>query len=289
MRVFFTSSRLVAALTFALVATGPAQAANVIPKGNAGSIALGSHWGGYESYGGASFRWVDNNAQIILQGPPAIVHVSIECQGGPSLGNLEAVVRVLDARGQQVDHVVCAGPDHPVTMLLPRGSGRTTYALHVDGGGRPIHGDPRILNFQVFALDDGPSANASSEVADVDSGLRLGDGWYPVEHYRGQTFRWMNRDGRITVTAPRAGQKTVRLDLAVGPSVGSGRTTLVVRDSGGHEIAHTAIAGRQTVDIHVPMQSGANAITLHVASAEHPVPHDQRHLDLQLFSAKVSS
>ena len=277
-----------AALALASLATGPAQAANVIPKGNAGSVALGSHWGAYESYGGASFRWVDNDAQIILQGPPGIVHVAIECQGGPSLGDPAAALRVLDARGQQVDHVVCAGPDHPVTMLLPRGIGQTRYSLHVDGGGRPVKGDPRILNFQVFALDDRPGADGGSEVVDADRGLHLGEGWYPVEHYRGQTFRWMNHDGRITVSAPRAGRRTLQLDLAVGPSVGSGRTTLVVRDAGGHEVAHATIAGRQTVDVHVPMRFGTNAFTLHVASAEHPVPHDSRHLNLQLFAAKVS-
>jgi len=288
MRIQSTTGFLVAALTFALLATGPVRAANVIPKGNAGSIALGSHWGAYESYRGTSFRWVDNDAQIILQGPPGIVHVMIECQGGPSLGNLAAPLRVLDAHGQQVDHVVCAGPDHPVTMLLPRGRGQTRYALHVDDGGRPVKGEPRILDFQVFALDDRPGSDESAAVADAGSGVRLGDGWYPVEQYRGQTFRWMNGDGRITVTAPQAGRRTLHLDLAVGPSVGGARTTLSVRDSQGHEIAHTSIAGRQSVDIHVPVQSGANAFTLRVASAERPVPHDARHLNLQLFSAKAA-
>ena len=288
MRVFSSSGSVVAALTFALLAVGSARAENVIPKGNVGSIALGSHWGAFESYEGASFRWVDNDAQIILQGPPGIVRVAMECEGGPSLGNADPAVRVLNVHGQQVDHVVCAGPDHPVTMLLPRGVGQTRYDLRVDGGGHPVKGDPRILNFRVFALDDRPGSDESGEVADAGSGVRLGVGWYPVEHYRGQTFRWMNGNGRITVAAPRAGRATLHLDLAVGPSVGSARTTLVVRDSRGREVARTAIAGRQSVDIHVPVQSGANMLSLKVASAERSIVRDPRHLDLQLFSAKVS-
>jgi hypothetical protein len=275
-------------LTFAIGSVGSARAANVIPKGNTGSIALGSHWGVFESYGGASFRWVDNDAQIILQGPPGNVQVAIVCQGGPSLGTTEAALRVLDAHGQQVDHVVCAGPDRAVTMLLPRHAGQTRYVLHVDGGGRPVKGDPRILNFQVFSLDDRPGSGAAADVADTTSGVRLADGWYPVEQYRGQTFRWMNGDGRLIVSAKRSGSRTIDLDLAAGPSVGSARATLSIRDSRGHEVAHTAISGRHVVAFHVPVRPGANTFVLHVNSLERPVPHDPRHLNLQLFSARAS-
>jgi hypothetical protein len=266
----------------------PAGASDVIPTGSAGGLALGGNWGPYETYRGTSFRWVDDDAEIVLQGGHGEAQLTIACQGGPSLGEQVFALRVLDASRRQVDHAVCAGADHPETLLLPLGSGETHYLLHVDGGGHPIPGEKRILNFQVFALDSTGGFSGNGDVVDPHNGVRLGAHWYPIENFNGLTFRWMQGEGgQIFVSADHPLQTTLRLLLEVGPSVGARSTPLAVRDSHGTVVLRTTLTGRQVVLVPVRLQAGENEFTIEVGSANRRVPHDPRVLDARLLSAAV--
>ena len=272
----------------AAACVAPAGAADAIPSGNAGGLSLGNNWGPYETYKGASFRWVDNDAEIVLQSGSGEAQLSIVCQGGPSLGEVTFPLRVLDASHRQVDHAICAGPGQPQTLLLPLARGGTRYLLHADGGGRPVPGEQRILNFQVFALDTTGGALGGGDVVDARNGVRIGVHWYPIEHYKGLTFRWMDgQGGQLVVSADRPLLTTMRLVLEVGPSVGSRRAALVVRDARGAVVLHATLTGRQVVLVPVDLRAGENSFTLEVASANRPVPHDPRILNVRLLSAAV--
>ena len=82
------------AAAFALSAKS-AGAADAIAQGNGGNVALGKNWGAYETFGGSAFRWVGNDAEIIVHGN-GLAHVTIACEGGPSLGLTSFPLRVLD-------------------------------------------------------------------------------------------------------------------------------------------------------------------------------------------------
>jgi hypothetical protein len=279
------------ARTLALVATLPwysalaAGAAEVVAGGNGGILSLGSHWGPYETYRNVSFRWVDNDAEIVLRGGTGETRVAIVCEGGPSLGRRSFPLRVLDAAGRQVDHIVCNGADRRAEMLLPVGASATRFSLHVDGGGRRVPGEQRILNFRVFSLDDELAAAGGRDVVDPRGGVRLGDGWYPLEHYRGQTFRWMAGDGRVFVTADRASRATLRLLLEVGPSLGSRVAPISVHDRHGTVLVRTTLKGRGIVTVPLQLEAGENEFVVRVASPNARVPSDPRILNLRLFDA----
>jgi hypothetical protein len=261
-----------------------ARAGDAVASGNGGTLSLGSNWGQYETYHGESFRWVRNDAEIVLGGGSGEARVAIACEGGPSLGRRTFPLFVLDASHRQVDHVVCSGAGRRTEMLLPSGAAPVRYFLHVDGGGRPVRGEQRILNFRVFGLDDLRGA-AAADVVDPRSGVRLGAGWYPVEHYKGQTFRWMDGDGQIFVGASGATRGALRLLLEVGPSVGAPSASLTVRDRRGAAVFVSVLKGRAAVTIPVQLEAGENAFTLAIASANKPVPADRRRLNLRLFGA----
>jgi hypothetical protein len=263
-----------------------ADAADVIPAGNGPSLALGSRWGPYETYRGTSFRWVDNDAVIVLRGARGEARVAIACEGGPSLGRQAFPLRVLDASGRQVDHVLCEGAGRRSELLLPVGAAATHYVLHVDGGGRRLAGEPRILNFRVFSLDDGLGA-AGRDVVDSRSGVRLGEGWGPVERFKGQTFRWLADNGRIFVSAGRPARATLRLLLEVGPSVGSRVAQISIADGHGTVLLRTALNGRGVVTVPLQLGSGENEFVLRVASANKRAPGDPRVLNLRLFDANA--
>jgi|HubBroStandDraft_1064217.scaffolds.fasta_scaffold04823_4 hypothetical protein len=265
-----------------------AGAADAIPSGSAGGLALGGNWGPYETYKGVSFRWVANDAEIVLQSGSGEAQVSIVCQGGPSLGEVTFPLRVLDASHRQVDHAVCAGPGQPQTLLLPLARGGARYLLHVDGGGRRVPGEQRVLNFQVFALNTTGGALGGGDVVDPRNGVHIGLHWYPIEHYKGLTFRWMDgQDGQLIVSSDHTLLTTMRLVLEIGPSVGARRTALVVHDAHGAVVLRTTLTGRQVVLAPVDLRAGENSFSLAVASASRPVPHDPRILNVRLLSAAV--
>jgi hypothetical protein len=264
-----------------------ASAADAIPTGSAGGLALGANWGAYETYRGVSFRWIDEDAEVVLRGGSGEAQLAIVCSGGPSVGQVDVPVRVLDRSHRQVDHADCGGPDHPATLLLPLERGETHYFLHVDGGGHPVPGEKRILNVQIFSLAEvGPGAGG--DVVDPHNGVQLGAHWYPVEHYDGLTFRWMNgQGGQFVVAADHPLRTTLRLVLEVGPSVGARRTPLTVQDASGTTVFRTTLAGRQVVLVPVDLHPGNNVYSLRVESRRRSVPHDPRILDLRVISAAV--
>jgi hypothetical protein len=263
------------------LAPAPCAAADAIGSGNAGSLSLGANWGPYESFRGTSFRWVANDAVIVLHGAPGEARIAIVCEGGPSLQKPEVFLRVLDTARRQVDHVMCEGPGHPTTMLLPATGGDTRYVLHVDGGGKRVPGDRRILNFRVYDLDDG------SDVTAPRGGVRLGAGWYGVEHFNAQTFRWINGDGHLLVTSDRPGRAFLRLLVEVGPSVGSSHAVTVLRDRQGHVVQRSTLVGRTVWVVPLQLGRGEADYTIGVTSANKPVPGDKRILNLRLFGASL--
>jgi|ERR1700681_201358 len=279
---------LAAAVCLLALCCAPSRAADAIAGGNGGTLSLGSNWGPYETYRGASFRWIDNDAEIVLRGAPGEARVAIACEGGPSLGQRSFSLRVLDGSRRQVDHVVCDGAGRRAEMLLPVDARSARYVLHVDGGGKRVPGERRILNFRVFSIDD-ERGGAGGDVVDARNGVRLGEGWYPVERYKGQTFRWMENDGRMFVAVDGATHATLRMLLEVGPSIGSPQAAITVRDRRGRTLLQTTLAGRGVVTVPLQqLQPGENELVIATAGANKHVPRDPRILNLRLFGATVA-
>jgi hypothetical protein len=282
---------LALAVCLLALSAAPSGAADAIAAGNGSVLSLGSNWGPYETYRGVSFRWVDNDAEIVLSRDAGDARVAIACEGGPSLQRLSFPLRVLDAAHRQVDHVFCDGPGKPALMFLPAGRADARYYLHVDGGGKRVHGESRILNFRVFRLDDGGAGRTApgGDIVDWRSGVRLGDGWFAVERQNGQYFRWMASSARIFVsgdTRARA-RATLRMLLEVGPSVGSLQAPLTISDGHGRTLLRTMLSGRGVVLLQVQLERGENEFVIGVSGANKPVPRERRTLSARLFNATV--
>ena len=133
----------------ALIAASPARADIVGP-----GIVLGQGWYAYETYQGAHFRWVDDDARFTIPAPKRrLAYVMIRAEGGPGLGTTTFPLRVLDASGRQVDAVQVTATQPQQLLILPVRPGvANTFRLHVDGGGKHVGKDPRILNFRVFRI-----------------------------------------------------------------------------------------------------------------------------------------
>jgi hypothetical protein len=133
------------------------QAAPDIVRGAV--LKLGSGWGELETFNRDHFRWVENDAQIMISpAKSGDVELSLTAEAGPGTGG-QCLLKVLDRSGRQVA-AATLGSKQTVKMFLPTEGGTVNeYRLHVDGGGKRIATDPRILNFRVFDAAVAPVAH----------------------------------------------------------------------------------------------------------------------------------
>jgi hypothetical protein len=104
-----------------------------------------------EHHAGQHFRWVSNDATVELHG----VHggeLRFDVESGPGL---ESKPFTLDIKTPDGTSIASARVGERTTVTVPLGAvaGASVLTLHVEGGGKPLKTDPRVLNFRVFACE----------------------------------------------------------------------------------------------------------------------------------------
>lgn len=105
-----------------------------------------------ERHGGATFRWVGGAATIAVRRVRG-TDLIFDAEPGPGLGSAPFTLRVTGPDGQDVARVTVASRT-TVEVPLARFASETILTLHAEGGARALEsGDPRALNFRVFAAE----------------------------------------------------------------------------------------------------------------------------------------
>ena len=120
-------------------------------------VELGSGWGPVEKFSGETFRWVDNDAKIQITVEAAqTVAVIVTAESGPGLGVGSFLLKLMDSTGRQLG-ALPVRKRGTVTFFVSVDPGKANeFHLHVDGGGKRVPQDPRVLNFRVFELETKP-------------------------------------------------------------------------------------------------------------------------------------
>ena len=145
---FFRASALVSLALLAACASNPgAPSASATKSGplagkvpdivdDTNDLGLGKGWYLFETFGGQSFRWVDNNAEIVVKNPRTNVKdVALELEAGPSLGTKKFTLQIVE-NGKVLSSIPISGHAHVVAAAPVRPGTPTTFALHVNGGGK---------------------------------------------------------------------------------------------------------------------------------------------------------
>lgn len=117
-------------------------------------VILGAGWNPFEVWEGETFRWVENDAEIIIADPTqtqARLHLLVEA--GPGIGSESFRLKLIGQDGaiNEVRQVKGRQWVEFAITLIP--GQQAVFRLHTDDGGRAIASDPRILNFRVFEVD----------------------------------------------------------------------------------------------------------------------------------------
>jgi hypothetical protein len=253
---------------------------DIIPDSN--DIALGAGWGKLESFRGENFRWVANDAVVHLATVKRVDHqVSIHLEPGPGVGLKRFTLKILDAQGEKVGELDVKGRQ-TLGLLLPADSPRVhALSLHVDDGGQTSPGDPRVLNFRVFKIS---VTRLPSDVIVPGCGYRLGSGWYPLERFNNESFRWVNNDAVIQATV--GATIPLQLEVEAGPGLDFKPFVLSALDQRGGKIATVQIRGRELIEI--PLPDGValpTTLRLHVDGGGKTSGADLRIMNFRVFEA----
>jgi hypothetical protein len=114
--------------------------------------------------------------------------------------------------------------------------------------------------------------------------VTIAKGWYPIETYKGETFRWVANDAAFTVRPSAGSMIRLALELEPGPGVNGKPFLLKIMDASGHEVQSLEVKGRQTVHLILPTVPNKPAtFELHLNGGGVVMPPDPRMLNFRVF------
>ena len=261
-----------------------------------GSVLLGRNWEPTAGKGPGLFRWVNNDAEVIVpasNGAPSVLTCDIA--RGPCYGKGPLVLHLLDEAYREVATATLAG--RQVTFPLPRTSERAVYRLACDSAGIKLPKDPRLLNLQVFGVRvESVDATRHTELLAEqaagrgrevhDGSVAFGRNWYPIAGPASDDFRWVDTRAEVRIPRHDAGRTTLAVDLEPGPSCGPLPMRLYLTDADDQEIASVSLKQRETVLLTLPESHRGGLYRLCVDGKQLPVPNDPRFLNFRVFAIR---
>ena len=111
-------------------------------------VTLGARWFPREVSAGEPFRWVDNDAELVIGGPHKLLLLDVE--PGPGVDNEPFALELREPGGAVVARV---DVERRTRLTVDIGSAGPRLLLHTDQGGKEIATDLRTLNFRVFRCE----------------------------------------------------------------------------------------------------------------------------------------
>lgn len=250
-------------------------------------VRLGSGWYAPEHYANVTFRWASHDAEITACPDVNSRALQLLLERGPSLGMR---ILTLKIRGNHGDsETATVKPGEYVKIPVNQNALAETFVLNTGGRNRAVPHDERILNFRAMSIILGSSAgNCKNEIVFDASPLALGANWYPYEMYAGQSFRWVDNDAQIKLTAAQRRPWIMEAEVEPGPSLGGAPLQIGVRDASGKTIAQSSpTRGRAYVEFHLPAEHAGMVLTLFVQSRNAKAPNERRTLNFRVFGLKI--
>jgi hypothetical protein len=157
--------------------------------------------------------------------------------------------------------------------------------LHVDGADRRVAKPARVLDYRVFAI---ASARGNVLLPEISAPpVQIEGGWYALEAFNGEVFRWVDDDARFSVAASSARYATLQFVIEPGPALAGAPLDLQIFE-GNRLLRSMHVAQRTTIDMPVTLAAGQTLFALRAAHrGSSSAPGDPRTLDFRVFSLLV--
>jgi malonyl-CoA O-methyltransferase len=128
---------------------------------------------------------------------------------------------------------------------------------------------------------------ASGPDIPLDRGIRLGSGWFPLERWNDETFRWASPLAELIIdgTEIEEARAVLLLRIESGPSVGGETLELGVLDASSREVDRIRLRGRSDVEVTLPVEPKTiSRFYIRCDQKADAVPGDGRVLLFRVFS-----
>jgi len=128
-------------------------------------------------------------------------------------------------------------------------------------------------------------AQYGKDVVQAGSGISLGPGWYPIEHFLEESFRWAENDAELIVCTPRTPPGRLALQIEPGPGVGNKSFELLVHDGAGELVTQAFVEKLRYLELDLPLRpERTHVFSLSVRDGGMPCPNgDPRVLNFRVF------
>jgi hypothetical protein len=273
---------------------GQQEQSDVVTDGR--GLWRGDNWHTLEKQFGKSFRWVNNDAEILVSPEVNGHEFAVDLEPGPGMGGKPMKLQAIGPDGQILAE---KNVDRRQTIqfhLAPSptiANGFSAVRLHTLNGGLSVPGESRTLNFRVFRVALQAAAPAQTLANDITAAgdvIQLGANWNPLESLDADHFRWVDNDPVITISDPRVLAKGLTMELEPGPGIKTKPMLLRILDAAGRQVQAIEITGRQTVNIFPPPTTKKPAeYRLHVEGGGQKIPSDPRILNFRVFKIHSSA
>jgi len=159
------------------------------------------------------------------------------------------------------------------------------YRFYLEAGAGLRKAGVAAVNYYLRSSKCRGALRVRGDIVQPGSGIQLGNRWYPVEHYLGETFRWARKDAQLIVHTPKT---TRRGDLVLvvepGPGVGYQPFELIIQSDDGKIVACERIEGLQVAKVTIPLEEGKiQVFRLTLNGGDLPAEQDTRILNFRVF------
>ncbi len=250
-------------------------------------VLLGRGWSEMEWDGQAFFREATGEAEIVVNSQgQAARECTLEIDPGPAAARVGCRLVARNAKGREAAAAPLTGRQ-VVHLTLPCPADRAgLFRLRLEEPDGPAGGRP----FRALCLPGGPPMRAyvPPEPDITDEGLRIGPGWYPLERWEGETFRWVNTDAVLRTPGRwKTGSRRLLLTVEPGPGMEALPCRMRLVDGAGRTLASAEARGREEVSFALPSElSPQQPLKLCVDGGGHPTPGDPRTLNVRVFRCR---
>jgi hypothetical protein len=118
-------------------------------------------------------------------------------------------------------------------------------------------------------------------------GLRLGRGWFGLEHYRDSpVLRYVSPKSEIAFERAPGSERRILVDAEIGPSALEGHIDLDLLDPAGAALASVVVDGRCSIAVTLPESATSGRFGLVIRHGGVAMLQDVRMLDLRVFGVR---
>lgn len=186
--------------------------------GTDAEVSLGTGWFQRERSGDEPFRWVENDAELVIASPGHAERALIlDVEPGPGINTQSFLLELRDEAGTLVSSAPVDRRTVVNFAVPPFSSNVARFHLHVEGGGARILSDLRTLNFRVFHCALAEARQAAGLVAKLQARspeMRSSRGWTARAAHGFRLLReiWRGTPG-VQIRVPMSKQKLAKLQL----------------------------------------------------------------------------